>query len=60
MGEVEVWSAEDIGADVNKCGLIGSPTRVLKTFENESGKRKCKFISFDELKSAIDEGLKKK
>lgn len=59
MGEVEVWGAEDIGADVNKCGLIGSPTRVLKTFENESGKRKCKFISFDELKSAIDEGLKK-
>ncbi|MBE6809418.1 MAG: electron transfer flavoprotein subunit beta, partial [Ruminococcaceae bacterium] len=23
MGEVEVWSAEDIGADVNKCGLKG-------------------------------------
>ena len=59
MGEVDVWCAEDIGADVNKCGLIGSPTRVLKTFENESGKRKCKFISFAELKSAIDEGLKK-
>jgi len=59
MGEVEVWSAEDIGADVNKCGLTGSPTRVLKTFENESGKRKCKFISLDELKSAIDEGLRK-
>jgi len=59
IGEVEVWNAEDIGADVNKCGLSGSPTRVLKTFENESGKRKCKFISFDELKSAIDEGLKK-
>lgn len=59
MGEVEVWSAEDIGADVNKCGLIGSPTRVLKTFENESGKRKCKFISFAELKDAIQEGLKR-
>lgn len=59
MGELEVWSAEDIGADINKCGLIGSPTRVLKTFENESGKRKCKFISFAELKNAIDEGLKK-
>ena len=59
MGEVEVWSAEDIGAEVQKCGLCGSPTRVLKTFENESGKRKCKFISFNELKSAIDEGLKK-
>ncbi len=59
MGEVEVWNAEDIGANIEKCGLSGSPTRVLKTFENESGKRKCKFISFNELKSAIDEGLKK-
>lgn len=59
MGEVEVWSAEGIGADINKCGLIGSPTRVLKTFENESGKRKCKYITFAELKDAIQEGLKK-
>ncbi len=59
MGEVEVWNAEDIGADIEKCGLKGSPTRVLKTFENESGKRKCKFISFSELKNAIDDGLKK-
>ena len=59
MGEVEVWNAEDIGANIEKCGLSGSPTRVLKTFENESGKRKCKFISFAELQNAIDEGLKK-
>lgn len=59
MGEVEIWSAEDIGADIDKCGLKGSPTRVLKTFENESGKRKCEFISFAELQNAIDEGLKK-
>lgn len=59
MGEVEVWSAEDINADIKKCGLEGSPTRVVKTFENESGKRKCKFINFDELSSAIEEALKK-
>lgn len=59
MGEVEVWSAEDIGADVNKCGLSGSPTRVVKTFENESGKRKCKFITANELPQIISEALKK-
>ena len=59
LGEVEVWTAEDIGADEQKCGLTGSPTRVLKTFENESGKRKCKFITIDELSDAIAEGLKK-
>lgn len=59
MGEVEVWNAEDIGADINKCGLTGSPTRVIKTFENESGKRKCKFIEASQLENAIAEGLKR-
>ena len=59
-GDVEVWSAEDIGADVEKCGLRGSPTRVIETHENESGKRKCRFISPDALMSAISEGLEKK
>ena len=59
MGEVEVWSAEDIGADIQKCGLQGSPTRVVKTFENESGKRKCKVISADELNGVIADSLKK-
>jgi len=28
--EIEVWSARDIGADENKIGLKGSPTRVVK------------------------------
>ena len=59
LGEVEIWSAEDIGADINKCGLSGSPTRVLKTYENYSGKRKCKFITKDELHFVINEALKK-
>lgn len=59
QGTVELLSAEDIGADPKRCGLAGSPTRVLKTFENQSGKRKCKFISFEELPAAIDAALKK-
>lgn len=59
MGEVEIWNAQDIGADVTKCGLQGSPTRVIKTFENESGKRKCKFIEAGELESTVKEALKK-
>lgn len=29
---VTVWTAEDIGADPEKCGLKGSPTQVVKTF----------------------------
>ena len=29
---VQVWTAEDIGADAALCGLDGSPTQVVKTF----------------------------
>ncbi len=59
-GSVEKWSAEDIGADVGRCGLQGSPTRVIQTHENEGDRRKCRFISPDGLMSAVKEGLEKK
>lgn len=57
--DVEVWSANDIGANINLCGLKGSPTRVLETKENTSGKRKCKFITINELDGVIKNALKK-
>lgn len=60
LGEVEVWSAQDLGADTTKCGLSGSPTRVVKTFENESGKRKCNYISAAELRQVIENALEKR
>ncbi len=59
QGELEVWSASDVEADVSRCGLVGSPTRVLKTFENQSGRRRCKFIEPSELDTAIEEGIRK-
>lgn len=30
--QITAWSAKDIGADVNLCGLKGSPTKVVKIF----------------------------
>ena len=60
LGAVEVWSAEDIDADITKCGLLGSPTRVIKTFVNESGKRKCSFISAIDLPKVIKQSLEKR
>lgn len=60
LGDVEVWGVADIEADTEKCGLKGSPTRVIKTFENESGKRKCKFIVREQLPEIIKEALNKK
>lgn len=56
---VNLLMAADINADISLCGFKGSPTRVLKTFQNESDRRNCKFISADKLMQAIDEGLKR-
>ena len=55
---VTVLGAEDLNADLSRCGLAGSPTRVIKTFENEQDRRRCKFIAPSELKVAIENGLK--
>ena len=54
VGEVEVMDNSTLGCDMAKCGIAGSPTKVLKSFENERGKRKCKFISMDELLPLVE------
>ncbi|MGN0492938.1 MAG: FAD-binding protein [Acutalibacteraceae bacterium] len=56
---VIVLGAADLNADLSRCGLAGSPTRVIKTFENEQDRRRCKIIASTELKTAIEDGLKK-
>lgn len=56
-GEVEVWSAQDIGADPARCGLPGSPTRVLKTYAGTAGRRTCRFLPLAELDAAIQDAL---
>ena len=53
MGEVEILTNQDLGADPTRCGLSGSPTKVLKTFENVSGRRKCKRITPEELSEVL-------
>ena len=52
--EVEIWNADYLGADKNKCGLKGSPTKVIKTYEYNMGQRKCKFMQADELMDVIN------
>ncbi len=57
--EVEVLNAADLNADLSRCGLEGSPTRVVKVFENDRDRRKCVFVSPDEFINVIDIGLNK-
>ena len=56
--QVEIADNAVIGCDETRCGLNGSPTKVIQTFENESGRRKCTFISPEELYPLV-ERLKK-
>ena len=57
--EIEIINNELLKCEEQRCGLKGSPTRVIETFENISGKRKCKFITMDELPPLL-ENLKNK
>ncbi len=59
IGEVITLDANDLEADLSRCGLNGSPTKVLKTFENEEGRRKCTFITADKLDSVIEKAREK-
>ncbi len=54
VGEVAILDNSNLNCDVSKCGFTGSPTKVLETFENEKGKRKCQFISMNELLPLIE------
>ncbi|MBQ9860582.1 MAG: FAD-binding protein [Clostridia bacterium] len=58
--EVETWDAAAIEADLSRCGLTGSPTRVLETHENEAGRRRCRYIEKAELSAVIEASLAKR
>lgn len=59
VGKVTVWTSNDISADLCRTGLAGSPTRVVSSFENNTGKRKCKLITPDKLWETVDAELAK-
>ncbi len=60
LGEVRIVDNSTLCCDPDRCGLGGSPTRVLKTFENQKGRRSCQFIGINELKPLISKLLQKK
>ena len=55
--EVRIITNDDLCLNPNECGLKGSPTQVLKTFESVRGRRKCKYILPHELESVIASAL---
>ena len=56
---VEIIGNDVLQLTAGECGQKGSPTRVIQSFENVSGRRKCTFILPSELDKVIAESLQK-
>lgn len=55
LGEVQKIDAAALGVDPARCGLTGSPTRVMRTFESAVGRRKCQYITKEEMFRLVKE-----
>jgi electron transfer flavoprotein alpha subunit len=54
-GSFLVWDAAALGADPARSGLAGSPTKVVETFENQRGRRRCRFVKPEEVPRLLEE-----
>ena len=59
MGEVEVWDNTILNIPNESCGINGSPTKVVRSYESSVGRRFCEFKEFNELDSLINNALNK-
>lgn len=57
--EVQVWDNGFLELEKEKCGLLGSPTRVIKSYESSVGRRDCQFVEKEKLFSLLEESLQK-
>ena len=59
LGEIEIWDNSVLKLPLEFCGLKGSPTRVVKSYESNVGRRNCTFVKMEELSRLIQESLHK-
>ena len=60
MGNVAVWDNSVLELPESQCGLQGSPTRVLRSYESNVGRRNCQFVGIEKLEELIGQSLRKK
>ena len=58
--DVKIVDNSILSINENEVGLIGSPTKVLKTFKNEREKKNCEFVEWQDLEELILDCLKRK
>jgi len=52
--DIECWDAASLSADLRRCGLRGSPTKVLRSFESSRGIRHCEFLPHEEFWQTVE------
>ena len=57
--EAETWDNGVLRLPVEKCGIKGSPTRVVKSYESTVGRRNCRFFPVQKLGELIEQALQK-
>lgn len=56
---VEIWDNMILQIPSERCGLQGSPTRVVKSYESSVGRRTCQFLDGEDLPELIEKSLQK-
>lgn len=51
--EVELWDNSVLNLQPNVCGIIGSTTRVMRSYESSVGRRFCQFVQMDKFEELI-------
>ncbi|MBR7110596.1 MAG: FAD-binding protein [Clostridia bacterium] len=59
LSEIEVIDNSILGLKSEECGLSGSPTRVVKSYESSVGRRDCEYTCAENLTKLIEIGLHK-
>lgn len=59
-GEVEIWDNSILQIPKEECGQLGSPTRVIKSYESNMGRRACQFVKFARFEEIIKTALLKR
>lgn len=57
--EVEVWSNARLQIPREACGQLGSPTRVIKSYESSVGRRSCQLVDVEDFDGLVRSALRK-
>lgn len=58
-GQVEILTNVELDFNEDECGQKGSPTKVVRSFESQVGRRFCKFIDLKDIDSIVKDSLLK-